>query len=692
MTSDSPAIDEFRGLSKASAQRYRLEEILGRGGMGVVVRALDRELNRPVAIKLLTKRTLTLEERARFDREAGALALLSHPGVVRLFDARLAEDPPFLVMECLGGNTLAERYSGAPAEPRTVQAHLTEILDALDNVHSHGVLHRDLKPQNVFCEADDRIVIVDFGLARETYSLTRLTSLGQVVGTLRYLSPERLLGDRATVQSDLYAVGQIGLFLLRGYDLHPESGPDASWESISRSLSSGTYIHRAQRMLTQDGALGRALLQALDPDPVQRFESAVRMREAIGRTGMEVRSKGTRRVSLADAPTEEITCAPRFEARPRRRRLSKRILAGCLAASLAVVGLLARAIIGNAPVGAGLTPPIAAASAVAPQVTDALLQDSGRPASIETIQRAFLEVMAGSEPVPFGARQPLSPQAEVAYVNLIRESLGPLKSSVDKDMMDAETHWKDLRKRQSLTAIMGVALHNRQYFQDLEKTRGAGSLAHVRALARTAAKRIRDLGVVAMRRRLTLSSDNEVWSATMNLVPIVSAINPDGMDDLARIAARWESLDPGTWLVPMVRSLIARYAGDKVRRLVFVEEAMDKLDARDRLRVLDLADAVSWSLFCGEVTDAYWARVPTAYELQKLQSRLLGPLAAHANDPKVAKNIASVRDSLLRLETARNNIESNVIDPAGVFARDSSTVRFTKEYRESLGRAREKNR
>jgi serine/threonine-protein kinase len=183
--------------------RYRLDTVVGRGGMAVVWRATDLQLERDVAIKVIAD-VLAEDPRfvARFEREARLAAALNHPNLVKLFDYSIDSERPFLIMEYVGGGTLAERRG----EHLDIDAVARDLLDAVAHIHAAGILHRDIKPANVLLSAEGTPRLTDFGIARSE-DTTGLTQTGQVLGTLRYIAPEVAAGEPATVRSDLYAVG-----------------------------------------------------------------------------------------------------------------------------------------------------------------------------------------------------------------------------------------------------------------------------------------------------------------------------------------------------------------------------------------------------------------------------------------------------------------------------------------------------
>ena len=183
--------------------RYRLDEVIGRGGMAIVWRATDLQLERSVAIKIISD-VLADDPRfvARFEREARLAAALNHPNLVKVFDFSVEDERPCLIMEYVAGGTLAERRG----EELDVDSLAREMLDAVAHIHAAGIVHRDIKPANVLLDTNGAPRLTDFGIARGEET-TGLTQTGQVLGTLKYIAPEVAGGQPATVKSDLYSVG-----------------------------------------------------------------------------------------------------------------------------------------------------------------------------------------------------------------------------------------------------------------------------------------------------------------------------------------------------------------------------------------------------------------------------------------------------------------------------------------------------
>jgi serine/threonine protein kinase len=236
--------------------RYVLERQLGRGGMAAVWLARDERLERPVAIKVLSD-TLVSDPGylARFEREARVAAGLSHPNLVSVFDYG-AEERPFLVMEYVSGGDLGERLAAARAPDPDVLAR--ELLGALRYIHAAGVLHRDVKPQNVLLDRDEHARLTDFGIAQPR-DATSLTQTGMVLGTVRYLAPEVLEGAPPSERSDLFSLGVV---LAEANDARPGSlGLNELIESL-RSSEPGARPESAADALR---GLERPAASALEP-------------------------------------------------------------------------------------------------------------------------------------------------------------------------------------------------------------------------------------------------------------------------------------------------------------------------------------------------------------------------------------------------------------------------------------------
>src|SRR4051812_3751849 len=188
---------------------YELQDRLGQGGMGVVYRAFDTVLQRIVALKLvLTPEGLEPDMRERFFREARAAGHLTHKNIVTIYDLGEHEGKPYLAMEYLEGEDLQRRLARPERMSLTRRLDLAnEICQGVEYAHSHGVIHRDIKPANIYITEDGGAKILDFGLARLITS--QLTQSNMLMGTLNYMAPEQVRGERADQRSDIFSMGVV---------------------------------------------------------------------------------------------------------------------------------------------------------------------------------------------------------------------------------------------------------------------------------------------------------------------------------------------------------------------------------------------------------------------------------------------------------------------------------------------------
>lgn len=209
---------ELRTLRDALAGQYTIERELGRGGMGVVFLARDERLDRLVALKVLPSEFAAQgETRERFLREARTSAQLSHPNIVPVYRADELEGMAFFAMGFVEGETLGDRLRDrGPLGPAETVRIMREVAWALAYAHARGIVHRDVKPENILLErASGRAVVTDFGIARTTFDPS-ITQAGHVLGTVHYMSPEQCAGGTLDGRSDLYALGVVGFHALSG--------------------------------------------------------------------------------------------------------------------------------------------------------------------------------------------------------------------------------------------------------------------------------------------------------------------------------------------------------------------------------------------------------------------------------------------------------------------------------------------
>ena len=196
---------------------YKITEKLGEGGMGVVYKAEDTHLGRPVALKFLAPHLVSNEEvRKRFLREARTAAALNHPNICTVYEIGEAEGRTFISMAYLEGRELAEEIADGPMEVERVFALAPQFADGLAEAHAKGIVHRDIKPANLFVTKNGRGVILDFGLAQLASANSKLTREGTTLGTCAYMSPEQTAGEEVDAQTDVWALGSVLYEMLAG--------------------------------------------------------------------------------------------------------------------------------------------------------------------------------------------------------------------------------------------------------------------------------------------------------------------------------------------------------------------------------------------------------------------------------------------------------------------------------------------
>jgi tetratricopeptide (TPR) repeat protein len=272
---------------------YEIIDLIGRGGMGEVYRARDARLGRDVAIKILPSHlSVNSEALKRFQREARAVAALSHPNIVALFDIGESADGPYVVTELLDGETLRSRLQRGAFPMGEALRIAAAIADGLGAAHAKGIIHRDLKPENVVLTATGGVKILDFGLAStqrplagtETESFVQtemLTEPGLVIGTIGYMSPEQLRGRPLTTACDVFALGCVTYEMLRG-EMPFQRG--SNFDVIASVLRDEPFARDPGDMPTEVRAL---LERCLEKDPEKRYangtEAAAALREVLGK-------------------------------------------------------------------------------------------------------------------------------------------------------------------------------------------------------------------------------------------------------------------------------------------------------------------------------------------------------------------------------------------------------------------------
>src|SRR5690349_15672284 len=267
----------FLDFQEVLAGRYSLERELGRGGMGVVYLAREVRLDRLVAIKLLPPELAAVPGlRDRFLREARMAARLSHPNIVPIFAVDEVDRFVFYAMAFVDGETLAHRVeTRGPLPPGEATRLLREVAWALAYAHVQGVIHRDVKPENILLEASGRALVTDFGIARVMRE-TGATGPGEVIGTPEFMSPEQAVGDTVDGRADLYSLGAVGYFTLQGSA--PFSGGSAA-SLLSQHIATPVPLLEGPGIPRR---LARALERCLAKDPAARPQKGEDFAESLG--------------------------------------------------------------------------------------------------------------------------------------------------------------------------------------------------------------------------------------------------------------------------------------------------------------------------------------------------------------------------------------------------------------------------
>jgi serine/threonine-protein kinase len=266
-------------VGRILGDRYRLIELLGEGGMATIYRAHDRQLDRDVAVKLLRPQYgRDAGFIARFRQEAQSAASLNHPNVVNVFDYGTDLAGPFIVMELIDGENLAEILRERGFLPPPAAAGIAEqIADGLSVAHERGIVHRDIKPSNILLTRDGRAKVVDFGIARALVE-AQLTLPGTTLGSVHYFSPEQARGEPVTAASDLYSLGLVLFEMLTGQ--RAWTGDTAGAVALARL---GNPPPRPSSLRADvPPALDAIVARALALDPQDRFASAGTMAAALG--------------------------------------------------------------------------------------------------------------------------------------------------------------------------------------------------------------------------------------------------------------------------------------------------------------------------------------------------------------------------------------------------------------------------
>ncbi len=321
-----PVGDLQARLKAVVGERYEVRRLLGRGGMGAVFLALDRKLERDVAIKVLPPDLAHDEDFVRrFEHEARTAAKLDHTGIIPIYAVESDEDLHYFVMKYVPGRTLDDLLASGEVPIDLSQRILWESACALGHAHGRGVVHRDIKPANIMIDDTGRALLTDFGISKALQSTSQFTAAGQVIGTPHYMSPEQARGEEVSGASDQYSLAVVGYRLLTGRLPFQD---DAVHTVIYKHVFE---IPPPLQTLRRDvpGFLSAAIHRALQKDPDDRFGTMEAFASAVwpenpvtpaSRDSLQSVSSG-RIVASVDGPTEiSQPTAPVTPATVRRRR------------------------------------------------------------------------------------------------------------------------------------------------------------------------------------------------------------------------------------------------------------------------------------------------------------------------------------------------------------------------------------
>ena len=295
---------------------YRIDSMLGRGGMGVVYRAFQIGLERVVALKVIAPELLDdADIRERFLAEARAAASVDHPNVIPVHEAGAEDGIAYIAMRFVSGSDLRSRVRGGGAlGPSEAADYVVQAAAALDAIHSAGFVHRDVKPANLLIDSGGHVYLTDFGLAKQVLTRSGATATGQWVGTIDYVAPEQIRGTRPDARADVYALGGVLHFALTGRVPYERDGDEAKlWAQLSAPPPVPSAL-RPGVPVEFDAVVARAMAKL----PEERFPSAGDLgRAALAATAGMTATQPERSVARgAAAPARPVEFSTRTAAGP----------------------------------------------------------------------------------------------------------------------------------------------------------------------------------------------------------------------------------------------------------------------------------------------------------------------------------------------------------------------------------------
>ena len=329
-------------------ERYEIQSVIGEGGMAVVYRALDQRLNRFVAVKIMREEMAADEEfRRRFCAESQAVAMLSNPNIVAVYDVSHSDDLEYIVMELVDGITLKQYMERKGAMAWREALHFSrQILKALAHAHERGIIHRDIKPQNIMLLRDGTIKVADFGIAALENEASEAASDGQTIGSIHYMAPEQVRGEFSDARGDLYSLGIVLYEMLTGQQ--PYTGDSLGEIAVKHMNAEPSPISERAEDVPEE--LERITLKAMNADIAERYQSAEAMladMDAFAQSFLQTEDESAEEAEEAGEP-EEPNVAPirssselsKEKYRLRRRRASRvSFLSGTFAVMVTILAL-----------------------------------------------------------------------------------------------------------------------------------------------------------------------------------------------------------------------------------------------------------------------------------------------------------------------------------------------------------------
>ncbi len=319
--------------------RYQVLEKIGEGGMAIVFRALDTRLNREVAVKIIRDELFGNKEiRSRFYSEAHAVAQLSHPNIVSIYDVSMNDDIGYIVMELIAGITLRQYMDRKHTVPWKQVLHFTrQIADALQHAHERGIIHRDIKPMNIMLLPNGNIKVADFGIAAFENEIKE--TKGQAIGSLHYIAPEQLRGKIAEARGDVYSLGVTAYEMLTGYKPYTGKQP----VDILQQQNAGALLPIRAFDVDVPQELEEIVLKAMSTDPELRYQTAGELKDALNALAVTMRKNENKARRAKEKPIK-VTVSPTLNI-PRKEYIRSVRRKNRIGFSLGSFALLATALI-----------------------------------------------------------------------------------------------------------------------------------------------------------------------------------------------------------------------------------------------------------------------------------------------------------------------------------------------------------